>query len=106
VIKSFDASPDDISKATVENWSLGSLQYFLAQGFTLPFDAETINKTLYAEELIRHRVPPSNAVSKKTRCFPPPLVSLDSTRSNDDQFTSTGSGAKIGKPLKRQSTTV
>ena len=94
MIKSFDASPDDISKATVENWSLGSLQYFLAQGFTLPFDAETINKTLYAEELIRHRVPPSNAVSKKTRCFPPPLVSLDSTRSNNDQFTSTGSGQR------------
>ena len=62
VIKSFDASPDDISKATVENWSLGSLQYFLAQGFALPFDAETINKTLYAEEMIRHRAPPSNAV--------------------------------------------
>ena len=94
MIKSFDASPDDISKATVENWSLGSLQYFLAQGFTLPFDAETINKTLYAEELIRHRVPPSNAVSKKTRCFSPPLVSLDSTRSNNDQFTSTGSGQR------------
>lgn len=62
MIKSFDASPDDISKANLENWSLGSLQYYLAQGFELPFDAETINTTLYAEEVIRHRLPASNSV--------------------------------------------
>jgi hypothetical protein len=62
VIKSFDASPDDIRQANLENWSLGSLQYYLAQGFELPFDAETINKTLYAEEVIRHQLPASNSV--------------------------------------------
>ena len=62
VTKTFDGSPDDISKASLENWSLGSVQYYLAQGFELPFDAETVNKTLYAEQVIRHRLHSSHSV--------------------------------------------
>ena len=68
VIKSFDASPDDIIKASLENWSLGSLQYYLAQGFELPFDAETVNKTLYdlANSLIHFPQPPKPHTHTRT----------------------------------------
>ena len=65
IIKPFDEAPDVLSKATPENWSLGSLQYLLTAGLGLPkrIHATTINKTLEAEEVMRHRFPASGSVA-------------------------------------------
>lgn len=54
------AVPDVLSQATPENWSLGSLQYLLTAGLGLPkrINASTINATLIAEEVMRHRSEP------------------------------------------------
>ena len=53
VIKPFAEAPDDLSRATVDNWSLGSLQYLFAQGLPLSATGLTIaemNVTLATEE--------------------------------------------------------
>ena len=64
VIKPFAEAPDELSKATPENWSLGSLQYLLTAGLGLPtrINATTINNTFEAEEIMRHRFPASGSV--------------------------------------------
>jgi hypothetical protein len=73
VIKPFSEAPSNLTKATVDNWSLGSLAYLFTQGLPVngAMTEAQINATLIAEEVMRHAFPATGSVpcSARTEWF-------------------------------------